>query len=406
MKEQWKVGEIIELGHYPQSRVGAREPVEWKVLRIDGSKAFVTSVYALDAKPYHASAARAFGQRPGRDPAGTGSIGNLIQPGFQEATWEGSTLRVWLNGVFQKIAFSGAEQACLLETDELGDRVTLLSLDEHINNAAIFPTDASTGCRATPFAAELYTDDIETDRQGQAIKPLPPRASYWLKNRGVVIHGDQMQGVMGVVCMRLDLVSRLAVRPALTVDLDRYERLLSLTGIVHRFEEENKLSVTVKKNGAERLLECDDLDIHITLKDPGEEQMKAIAVNTIRAIGGDKQLQFLVGELCWGTGGLCQNYREAVRWYRYAANQGHTTAMVNLAEAYFYGKGVEKDAQAAFAFTLRAAEGNDPLGMLNAGKCLENGWGTEKNAAEAAKWYARAANAGNREAAARRDALR
>ena len=406
MKEQWKAGDIIELGNYPQSGVGAREPVEWKILRVEGGRAFATSVFALDAKPYHASAARASGQRTGQEQRSAGPFANAISPGFQEAAWEGSTLRTWLNGVFRKIAFSAEEQACLLEADELGDKVTLLSLDEHINNADLFPTDASTGCRATPFAAGLYSDDIEADRQHRAIKPIPPRASYWLKGKGMVVHGDQMQGVKGVVCIRLDLVSRLAVRPAIMVDLDRYETLSSGGGIVRRFEEEDKLSVTVTKNGAERTLDCDGLDIHITLKDPGDEQMHAIVINTIMAIKGDKQTQYLIGELCWGSGGLCQDYREAVRWYRYAANQGHTTAMVNLAEAYFYGKGVEKDVKTAFEHTLRAAKKNDPLGMLNVGRCLENGWGTEKNIPEAIQWYDKAANAGNREAAARRDALR
>ena len=67
---------------------------------------------------------------------------------------------------------------------------------------------------------------------------------------------------------------------------------------------------------------CTDLGIHISMNDPGDEAAQAIALNLVKAISGDAKTQFAFGELCWGTGGHCQDYHEAVRWYRYAANQG------------------------------------------------------------------------------------
>ena len=427
MKEQWKVNEIIELGHYPQSGAGTQEPIEWKILKIEGERAFVTSRFALDAQPFDAETGQDTEERPDEsieedaDGFKVMSLANMIPSGFQDVTWEGCSLRNWLNQHFCKAAFSDEEQRCLMEVDELQDKVSLLALDENINDARLFPSDASTGCIATPYAASLYVDDIENDRQERAVKPIPPRASYWLKNKGMVIHGDEMEGVLGVVCGRFDLAGKLAVRPVLMVNLTEYERLLSNDGrkgsvirrvfntkkpIHHRFEEEHKITIKMTKNGQMITLNCDELGIHLTMKDPGEQAAQAIAINLFNAIGGDARTQFSFGELCWGSGGYCQaDYHEAVRWYRYAANQGHADAMVNLAEAYSEGKGVEQNINRAFNYSLQAANHNHPLGMLNAGKCYENGWGTEKNVDEALNWYTKAADLGIAEAAYLKEAL-
>lgn len=422
MKEQWRAGEIIELGHYPQSQSGTKEPVEWKILKVDGERAFVTSVYALDAQPYHAAAGdgQAVRENPKQNDSGIVTLADLSPSGFQDVTWEGSTLRAWLNREFKNTAFSADEQTCLLEVDELKDKISLLELDAHINDADLFPSDASTGCMPTPYAAGKYVDDIEKDRQESATRPLPPRASYWLKSKGIVIHGDEMEGVLGVSCGRINLIDKLAVRPVLMVNLTVYESLLCgnnqnssflsrlfkpKKAIVHRTEEEKKYSVTVKKNGSRREFVCTDLGIHISMNDPGDEAAQAIALNLVKAISGDAKTQFAFGELCWGTGGHCQDYHEAVRWYRYAANQGDANAQLNLAEAYFDGKGVEQDEQAAFYYTMKAAENGSPLGMLNAAKCYAFGWGTERNRDEAVKWCDQAAAAGLAEASALRDSL-
>lgn len=413
MKEQWKVGEILLLGHYQQNRANSSEPVEWTILKVDGERALVTSLYALDAQPFHTSVTPAAAETMTRNDDGTVTLKNLIPSGFQAVTWENCTLRAWLNREFLEAAFSPEERKCLLETDALKDRVTLLALDENINDAKQFPTDASTGCRATPYAASLYKDDIEADRQERATRPLPPRASYWLKSKGIVIHGDNMEGVMGVSCMRLDLAGKLAVRPALLLDLNVYEELLEgesqassflgrlfkrKTPIAHRFNEVKNGGV-IETDLQNHKVVSDGIgspDLYLEFPVHGqlnEQTRQAITLCLASAIMGDPKAQNSVGTLFWNGEVLVQSYQEANKWNQYAANQGLPEAMVDLADAYFNGKGVETDYRKAFAYCLKAAEAGFTLGMQNVAKCYANGWGTEQDLEKALEWSRKASNA-------------
>ena len=55
---------------------------------------------------------------------------------------------------------------------------------------------------------------------------------------------------------------------------------------------------------------------------------------------------------------------------------------------YFYGEAVELNQTKAFQYFLRAAQsGTDADSLFNAGYCLEQGIGVEKNPAEAAALY-------------------
>ncbi len=50
-----------------------------------------------------------------------------------------------------------------------------------------------------------------------------------------------------------------------------------------------------------------------------------------------------------------QDYREAVKWYRRAANQGYARAKILLAAMYVVGKGVLEDYVEAYAWMILAA---------------------------------------------------
>jgi TPR repeat protein len=65
---------------------------------------------------------------------------------------------------------------------------------------------------------------------------------------------------------------------------------------------------------------------------------------------------------------------------------------------YENGTGVTKDAAEAARWYQKAADAGYALGMVNLGLLYENGLGVTKDAAEAKRWYRKAADAGRHSA--------
>ena len=85
VKKQYKVGDIISFGRYPQDEDGGVKPIEWTVMKKEENKALLLSKYVLDAQPYNKK--------------------------FKEVTWETSDIRRWLNSDFYTNAFNSIEQS-------------------------------------------------------------------------------------------------------------------------------------------------------------------------------------------------------------------------------------------------------------------------------------------------------
>jgi len=104
---------------------------------------------------------------------------------------------------------------------------------------------------------------------------------------------------------------------------------------------------------------------------------------------GDARAQNNLGR-CYATGdGVTADDKIAVQWLTKAAEQGHAKGMNNLAVMYSQGRGVLRDQTIAKMWRLKAAEAGDAeYGIAEA---YINGFGVEKDAAEADKWYRRAA---------------
>ncbi len=85
----------------------------------------------------------------------------------------------------------------------------------------------------------------------------------------------------------------------------------------------------------------------------------------------------------------------AAQWFRAAAERGHGWAMYNYATALALGTGVPQDREEALGWLRRA----DALGIAKAanfiGSFHEDGWAVERDMAEAARHYARAAAGGD-----------
>jgi hypothetical protein len=85
---------------------------------------------------------------------------------------------------------------------------------------------------------------------------------------------------------------------------------------------------------------------------------------------------------------------DAAQWVEAAASCGIAEAQLRLGWMLLEGEGVPRDARAAFACFLCAAESGDADGHNMLGRSFENGWGTEKDFSAAAHHYRIAANAG------------
>ncbi|NLW66839.1 MAG: sel1 repeat family protein, partial [Bacteriovoracaceae bacterium] len=73
-----------------------------------------------------------------------------------------------------------------------------------------------------------------------------------------------------------------------------------------------------------------------------EAEEAFIIENLLPARQGDPQAQLFVGFLYETGQGVRQDYSEAVRWYRKAAEQGNTIAQIQLGNMYRLGKGVSQ----------------------------------------------------------------
>ena len=89
-----------------------------------------------------------------------------------------------------------------------------------------------------------------------------------------------------------------------------------------------------------------------------------------------------------------EDYLEAVRWFRMAAEKGHASAQINLGVMYQQGHGVKEDDVEAVEWYLKSAEQGDALGEYNLGVMYSNGEGVEKNPLEAVRWTEKAAEQG------------
>ena len=113
-----------------------------------------------------------------------------------------------------------------------------------------------------------------------------------------------------------------------------------------------------------------------------------------KALQGDAQAAFELGEMHASGVGLPQNNTEAVRWYRIAAEKGNIKAQSLIGTAYHRGIGFAIDDIQATQWLNKAAEQMDPLAQFQLGEGFESGWVGQKDNAEAYKWYLLSASQG------------
>lgn len=216
-----KVGDTITFGSYEQDGImtNGKEDIEWIVFSKNKSQMLVVSKYALDSVPYH------------------------IDGKNLDLTWEGCTLRKWLNTNFYKTAFTQAERSLIKKTNlenpdnpEYGseggnytkDKVFLLSLDDMINTKYGFSSefddyDIARRCAATAYAKiqGVGTRSYITTADGEE------SCTWWLRSPGcnnemsAFVHATNVgdDGRIFPYGDCVDVCSQVGVRPALYISL-------------------------------------------------------------------------------------------------------------------------------------------------------------------------------------------
>jgi len=129
-----------------------------------------------------------------------------------------------------------------------------------------------------------------------------------------------------------------------------------------------------------------------------EEFADAVRAFRIAAEKGNAKAQFLLGACYYNGKGVERDVDEAVRWTRKAAEQGYVEAQCSLGCTYADGNGVDKDMAEAARWFRKAAKEGYAGAQLNLGRCYATGEGVEKDKEKAAKWIRKAAEQGLAEA--------
>ena len=209
-------GSMVYFGSYPQTDpTGAKkEPVLWWVLKNDGEKALLLSVYNLDAQQY---------SKKGED-----------------VTWEKSDLRKWMNNTFLQRAFTTSEQKAIATTHvvtpnsyngrpgggDTDDKVFALSVQEAVSGGFFYEG----GRYFNNADADLKSCNTEyACAQSDGWLAYPPGAdNWWLrtpgymeKRRAYVLGWSRYKDFYVDLDGTTGDDKMVAARPALNLDLDK-----------------------------------------------------------------------------------------------------------------------------------------------------------------------------------------
>ena len=195
--------QYVTLGRYHQAEDGGVEPIIWRVLSVEGSRAYVVSEYVL--------------------------INHRIHPDDTEYIAFGGDFRqteMWdfLNGAFAQEAFSEAELNVLEDTEDFG-RLFLLSREDLKNKSYGFISNNTRKAWGTPWALAQMTYNEEHHRAEQALfRYSAARGShspYWTRTQGSNGYSANCTKSKGEIGWIRVVVQNEGCRPACVILLDQ-----------------------------------------------------------------------------------------------------------------------------------------------------------------------------------------
>ncbi len=118
----------------------------------------------------------------------------------------------------------------------------------------------------------------------------------------------------------------------------------------------------------------------------------------LRALAGDAVAQYNLGVKYHEGQGVPQDYAEALKWYRKAAEQGLANAQYNIGILFEAGRGVPQDTAEAVKWYRLAAEQGDADAQVRLGYMYAVGHGVVQDSTEAVMWLRLAAEQGHADA--------
>jgi len=128
---------------------------------------------------------------------------------------------------------------------------------------------------------------------------------------------------------------------------------------------------------------------------PGQTPLPDFNTTKRQADGGEVPAQNALGDIFAEGTQVPQNYEEAARWYRKAAEQNFPAAQYHLGELYDIGRGVPRDEAEAANWYRKAADGGNADAQYTLAGMYSLGRGVPANTEEALKWYHRASEQGD-----------
>ena len=137
-----------------------------------------------------------------------------------------------------------------------------------------------------------------------------------------------------------------------------------------------------------------------TNKSNGKEKVSMSYDHIPQDISGktDPQAQCDIADGYYRGDGVAQDYTEAAKWYRLAADQGSGDAQSNLGNMYRWGYGVSQDYVQALQWYRLAADQGNSHAQYNIGIMYSYALGVKQDYTEAVKWYRLAADQGHSDA--------
>ena len=181
-------------------------------------------------------------------------------------------------------------------------------------------------------------------------------------------------------------------KPVVSIDLANNP---TYNGILSLIEYRDKYGITLKNVKYDKFIHEDAVGFY----NKGEYDRDFVfEVLYQSAVDGDMYDQHCIGVMYYHGYGVSQDYTEAVKWYRKAAEQGNAAAQCNLGVMYYNGNGVSQDYAEAVKWYRKAAEQGNAIAQSNLGYMYENGYGIEQDKAKAVEWYRKSAEQGNERA--------